>query len=111
MNQNINVDLDRNNRGKPVLGREKHFYDQQPQQQMECPNCRERLPMDQIPAHTVQCYRNSTKCKVCGEIIQKTKKKEHLERWRKLDLLIRAIEQDNDEEASLFFDHGLDPNI
>jgi formamidopyrimidine-DNA glycosylase len=47
-----------------------------------CPNCLKEMPVNQAAAHTVQCYRNSTKCKVCGEVILKEKKKEHLNHWR-----------------------------
>jgi len=34
-----------------------------------CPNCNKQMSVNDAPAHTVQCYRNSTKCKVCGEVI------------------------------------------
>jgi len=34
------------------------------------------------PEHTVKCMKASTKCKICGEIIFKVKKKEHLAYWR-----------------------------
>lgn len=63
------------------------------------------------PAHTVQCYRNSTKCKVCGEVILKDKKKEHLARWRNPDNLRNAIINDIEEQVSLHFDHGMDCNM
>ena len=46
---------------------------------MVCPNCQEEVSMEQAAAHTVMCYRNSTKCKVCHKVILKTKKKEHLQ--------------------------------
>lgn len=52
-----------------------------------CPNCHTKMPASEIAAHTVQCYRNSTKCKVCSKVILKDKKKEHLMHWRNLDLL------------------------
>jgi len=63
------------------------------------------------PAHTVQCYRNSTKCKVCGEVILKDKKKEHLSRWRNSENLRNAIINDIEEQVSLHFDHGMDCNM
>jgi predicted transcriptional regulator len=47
-----------------------------------------------LASHTVQCYRNSTKCKVCGDIITKDKKKEHLQRWRDEGELKTAIIED-----------------
>ena len=78
---------------------------------IECPNCKELIPGDQAVAHTVQCFRNSTKCKVCGEVIDKTKKKEHLERWRNTESLLKEILEDNEDQASLFFEHGLDVNM
>jgi len=36
----------------------------------------------EMAAHTVACYRNSTKCRICGEIIQKDRKKEHIIKFR-----------------------------
>ena len=65
----------------------------------------------EAPAHTIQCYRNSTKCKICGEIILKEKKKEHLARWRNVDLLIEALINDHEEHVSMHFDHGMDVNM
>lgn len=44
-------------------------------------------------------------------MIQKTKKKEHLDKWRNTDALLKEILEDNEEQASLFFDHGMDPNV
>ena len=54
----------------------------------------------ELAAHTVQCYRNSTKCKVCGDIINKDKKKEHLARWRDQTQLKNAIIEDKEEQVS-----------
>ena len=48
---------------------------------------------------------------MCNEVIQKTKKKEHLERWRNTDALLQELLEDNEDQASLFFDHGLDVNM
>lgn len=56
--------------------------DQGPNDLVQCPNCQQEMLFRELAAHTVQCYRNSTKCKVCGDIINKDKKKEHLQRWR-----------------------------
>ena len=53
---------------------------------IECPNCKEIVPGHMAAAHTIQCYRNSTKCRICGDIILKSKKKEHLEKWRQQDV-------------------------
>ena len=55
---------------------------------MECPNCHDMIPADQTVAHTVQCYRASTKCKICGEVILKAKKMEHLAHWRSEEVSI-----------------------
>ena len=58
---------------------EQTALDEDSKDDIECPNCKETIPGDQAVAHTITCYRNSTKCKVCGEVISKAKKKEHLE--------------------------------
>lgn len=64
---------------------------------MECPNCKDLIPADQAMAHTIQCYRNSTKCKICGEVILKNNKKGHLEKWRNQDGLLKAVKSNNEE--------------
>jgi len=78
---------------------------------ISCPNCQEEMPHREAAAHTVQCYRNSTKCKVCGKVILKSKKKEHLMRWRDPNQLLEAIENDHEDQVSLHFDHGVDCNM
>ena len=67
--------------------------------------------MREAAAHTVQCYRNSTKCKICSKVILKSKKKEHLMRWRDTRQLIEAIKEDHEDQVSLHFDHGVDCNM
>lgn len=64
-----------------------------------------------LAAHTVTCYRNSTKCKICGEVISKATKKQHLARWRDVEKLRQAIKDDNEDLVSLHFDHGMDCNM
>lgn len=81
------------------------------QEKMQCPNCQREIVGAEMAAHTVQCYRNSTKCKVCGKVILKDKKKEHLNRWRNLEMMLEAIANDRDEQVSLHFDHGIDCNM
>ena len=84
---------------KKVLGREKQFQVDQPdhdsqepaEEPIECPNYHETIPGNQVAAHTVQCYRNSTKCKVCGEVILKSKKKEHLEKLRDQQVITNSL--------------------
>lgn len=55
-------------------------------QDMECPNCKMIISGPQVIAHTIQCYKNSTKCKACGTVINKDRKKQHLDMWRNLDV-------------------------
>ena len=76
-----------------------------------CPNCQKEMPVNEAAAHTVQCYRNSTKCKVCSEVIHKDKKTDHLSHWRNNGNLMDAIKNDHEEQVSLHFDHGMDCNM
>jgi predicted transcriptional regulator len=56
---------------------------------MVCPNCKETLyGMKEMATHTVACYRNSTKCRACGDIILKDKKQEHIRKFRDFKRLI-----------------------
>ena len=48
---------------------------------------------------------------MCGEVILKDKKKEHLSRWRNTDNLLKAIVEDIEEQVSLHFDHGMNCNM
>ena len=85
--------------------------DEESKDDIECPNCKEMIPGNQAGAHTITCFRTSTKCKICKEVILKAKKREHLEQWRNEDLLISEIKQDNEERVNLFFEHGLEVNL
>jgi hypothetical protein len=67
--------------------------------------------MKDMATHTVACYRNSTKCRICGDIIQKDRKKDHLNKFRDYKRLVELIREDMEEEVSLFFDHGADVNM
>lgn len=78
---------------------------------ISCPNCQQEIKMEEAAAHTVLCYRNSTKCKVCSKVILKSKKKEHLDQWRDPEMLKQAIKDDHEEQVSLHFDHGMDVNM
>ena len=72
-----------------------------------CPNCKEKIPNNSLASHTIECYRNSTKCKICGEIVNKANKKAHLEYWRSKQKIKEALQKDNDEELGKLLDHGL----
>ena len=80
---------------KNVLGREKELMygkaDDPIIEDLECPNCKEVIPGAQAMAHTIQCYRNSTKCRVCSEVVHKNKKKQHLEKWRNLEVSLLKL--------------------
>lgn len=58
---------------------------------MECPNCKQTIAAAEVMAHTVMCYRSSTKCKVCNEVIQKNNKKGHLDKWRSKEVTTFAV--------------------
>lgn len=100
--QVLDVEGERNSK---VLGREKQFFtmksrgtydddgasqntaqDEESKDDVECPNCKETIPGKEAVAHTIQCFRNATKCKICKEVIQKDRKREHLEKWRNEDV-------------------------
>jgi len=44
-------------------------------------------------------------------VILKAKKKEHLDQWRSTEGLKKSLTDDNEDDASNFFDHGIDPNM
>ena len=73
-----------------------------------CTNCGEEIPENKMVTHTVACYRNTTKCKVCGERLKKTMKAEHLATWRNADRIKTSIAKNNEEELTLILDHGID---
>jgi len=76
-----------------------------------CPNCKDKFPSNSFASHTIECYRNSSKCKVCGEIVKKSYKKAHLELWRSKQKVKEVIQKDNDIEIIKILDHGLNPNF
>lgn len=66
--------------------------DDQPQsERVLCPNCKQIFGVGDMVAHTVVCYRNSTKCKLCGEVVLKDRKKEHLAKWRDLEVSLYIL--------------------
>jgi RNase P subunit RPR2 len=68
------------------IGKTKSVQEEREIERVLCPNCKQIFSMGDMVTHTVVCYRNSTKCKLCGEVILKDKKKEHLSKWRDLDV-------------------------
>ena len=75
----------------------------------KCTNCDELINASKMVTHTVSCYRNSTKCKVCGERLQKSMKSEHLAQWRSSEKIMAAIEKDDEASLTLVLDHGTEP--
>jgi phage FluMu protein Com len=61
----------------------------QEHEDMECPNCKQIISAAQVMTHTVECYRGSTKCRICDEVIQKNNKKGHLDKWRSSEVSSR----------------------
>lgn len=60
--------------------------------------------------HTVACYRNSTKCKVCGERLKKSMKSAHLAAWRDPARIVSALERNKEDELIMILDHGVTPD-
>ena len=75
----------------------------------KCTNCNEEILTSKMVMHTVACYRNFTKCKICGERLKKTMKAEHLANWRSVQKITEAIEKNDQEKFILVLDHGIDP--
>lgn len=89
----------------------KELEEKLPEGLAKCTNCGELIDEIKMATHTVTCFRNSTKCKVCGEKVQKSQKSEHLTLWRNPQKAIEAIEKDNEEELTLMLGHGTSSNL
>jgi hypothetical protein len=72
-----------------------------------CPNCKDKITSSSLASHTIECYRNSTKCKICGEVVKKSQKKSHLDYWRSKQKVKEVLQTDNDTELTKILDHGL----
>jgi superfamily II helicase len=72
-----------------------------------CPNCKDKITSSNLASHTIECYRNSTKCKICGEVVKKSQKKSHLDYWRSKQKVKEVLQKDNDNELTKILDHGL----
>ena len=81
-------------------------YEVKMEEESECSNCKRMILASDMAKHTIQCIRNSVKCKICHEAIPKDRKKEHLHDWRKPAKMIKAIENDDDETMLTMFNHG-----
>lgn len=64
------------------IGQKQHEVQNDIPEDMICPNCKEHIKGINAVAHTIQCYRNSTKCRVCNQVVHKDMKKQHLDKWR-----------------------------
>jgi hypothetical protein len=71
-----------------------------------CTNCREMIRPSEYAMHTIQCIRNTSKCKICHETITKDNKKQHLLDWRKPEKMVKFIEADDDDSMLTMFNHG-----
>ena len=58
----------------------------------------------------MSCLWNSTKCKICGDVIFKDKKKEHLKQAWDPWWIKYFIENDQAEDLLLVYEHGADVN-
>lgn len=62
-------------------------------------------------SHLVSCYRESVKCKSCGEVIPRASRKQHLSHWRTLPRLRQSILSRDSLTTALFFAHGVAPQV
>ncbi|CAI2372507.1 unnamed protein product [Moneuplotes crassus] len=72
----------------------------------KCTNCGDLIPSHIFAKHTIECIRNTVKCKICYQTMNKDKKKQHLLDWRNPKKMIKLIEQDDDETLGIMFNHG-----
>lgn len=78
----------------------------QEEQENVCTNCKEYIPPNKLASHTIQCYRNSTKCKICDEVVSRNQKTEHLTKWRSFEKMKDAVKRDDDRMYRLIIEHG-----
>jgi len=76
----------------------------------KCTNCQRLIPEDDFDAHTITCYRNVTKCKICGEYIPNNAKISHLSDWRNPKKILDCIQSANQAKLKLCFQHGAEIN-
>lgn len=71
-----------------------------------CPNCGGYFPESEFLSHSLQCLRKVFNCKVCGVLVDESKKTQHLKENREPNLLISAINANNEKQFLLCLDHG-----
>eukprot|EP00826_Nyctotherus_ovalis_P045087 TRINITY_DN493_c0_g1_i2.p1 TRINITY_DN493_c0_g1~~TRINITY_DN493_c0_g1_i2.p1 ORF type:complete len:292 (-),score=92.36 TRINITY_DN493_c0_g1_i2:92-967(-) len=72
----------------------------------KCTSCSEFIKVSKMVTHTVACFRNSAKCRACGERIPKNSKAEHLALWKSNDRITKCIAKDDEDELTLILEHG-----
>ena len=72
-----------------------------------CPNCQKEILESDLIAHSLTCLRHSFKCKKCGELINDSSLKEHINNWLSPSRIFDSIKENNLEEFIMILEHGL----
>lgn len=75
-----------------------------------CSHCKKEILQSEIPLHTAKCVRETSKCKICGEVFHQSQKKQHLIKWRDGKRIKYFIEVEDVTNLKLMYEHGSNPD-
>ena len=72
-----------------------------------CPNCQKIILENELVAHSLTCLRHSFKCKHCGELINDSSLKEHINNWLSPKKIYESIKNNDFDQYIIILEHGL----
>ena len=75
-----------------------------------CPNCQKEISETEFVQHSLQCLRHTVHCKKCGELVDESLFKSHLNKYRDPNQIISSIKNNNFDYINMSIEHGFKIN-
>jgi len=75
-----------------------------------CPNCQKEILETEFVQHSLQCLRHTVHCKKCGELVDESLFKSHLNKYRDPNQIISSIKNNNFDYINMSIEHGFKIN-
>lgn len=74
-----------------------------------CVKCKQYFAKETMSRHSLECLRKpAIQCKICKESIEEQNKEEHIQYFRKISVIQKAVEEDNLKLLDSCLNHGFD---
>jgi hypothetical protein len=75
-----------------------------------CPNCQKEILENEFVQHSLQCLRHTVHCKKCGELVDESLFKSHLNKYRDPNQILLSIKNNNFDYINMSIEHGFKIN-